>query len=53
MREDGSHALTQVVLEAVAGLVGVGEPGVKGGSPVGLDFLLDSIFHFSMSFQAA
>lgn len=41
------HVLTQVVLETVAGLVGVGESGVKGGSPVGLDLLLDILSHLS------
>lgn len=43
---DVSRVLTQVVLVAVAGLVGVGEPGVKGSSPVGLDLLLDIVSHF-------
>lgn len=40
--------LTQVVLETVAGLVGVGESGVEGSSPVGLDLLLDILSHLSM-----
>ena len=37
--------VTQVVPEAVSGLVGVGEPGVKGSSPVILDLLLDQLRH--------
>lgn len=39
------HRLTQVVLEAVAGLVGVGEAGVEGRSPVVLDLLLNCVTH--------
>lgn len=42
---DGSF--TQVVLETVACLVGVGEAGVKRSRPVVLDLLLDRVWHFS------
>lgn len=36
---------TQIVLETVAGLVGVGEAGVERGRPVVLDLLLDVVRH--------
>lgn len=42
---DGSF--TQVVLETVACLVGVGEAGIKRSRPVVLDLLLDRVWHFS------
>lgn len=38
--------LTQVVLETVAGLVGVWEAGIKGRRPVTLDLLLHLLRHF-------
>lgn len=40
-------SFTQVVLETVACLVGVGEAGIKRSRPVVLDLLLDSVWHFS------
>lgn len=36
-------SFTQVVLETVACLVGVGEAGIKRSRPVVLDLLLDSV----------
>lgn len=39
--------LTQVVLETVAGLVGVGEPGVKRSSSVAFDLILNILSHYS------
>lgn len=41
----GRCELTQVVLEAVAGLVGVGEAGVKRSRSVALDLILDVLSH--------
>lgn len=40
-------SFTQVVLETVACLVGVGEAGIKRSRPVVLDLLLDRVWHFS------
>ena len=37
--------VTEIVLETVAGLVGVGEAGVERSRPVVLDLLLDLIRH--------
>lgn len=37
----------QVILETVAGLVGVGESGVKRSSPVVLDLILNSLGHLA------
>lgn len=39
------QVLTQIVLETVAGLVGVGESGVKGSRPVALNLLLNVLSH--------
>lgn len=38
----------QVVLETVAGLVGVGEAGVERSRPVVLDLLLDMVRHLQL-----
>lgn len=41
-----NFSFTQVVLETVAGLVGVGKAGVERGRPVILDLLLHLLRHF-------
>lgn len=41
-------SLTQIVLETVAGLVGVGEAGVKRSRPVVLDLLLHLVRHLQL-----
>lgn len=41
-------AFTQIVLETVAGLVGVGEAGVERSRPVVLDLLLDMVRHLQL-----
>ena len=38
--------VVQVILETVAGLVGVWESGVEGSRPVVLQLLVDSLRHF-------
>lgn len=41
-------SVTQVVLETVAGLVGVGEAGVKRSCPVVLDLLVHVLRHLQL-----
>lgn len=38
--------ITQIILEAVSGLVGVREPGIKRSRSVVLDLLFNNVRHF-------